>query len=205
MFQLIKWLINLQDGRINYEEFVTMMRKGNEANPKKRRDVFVWFCAYLIVCVVVVVVMKNWQNEKWFQLMGGEGKSYIFDSYFNYLYIKSTYKRIHVVWFIFMDTFLMYIFRKLDWEGINGCSRWLNMKKKKTKIGSSSLQLINTLIVICSFHLLSRRFQQEIKGVSLIGLLILISCLGDLKKKGVLFFFYVLINFSLICTFRSTW
>ncbi|XP_022753703.1 calcium-dependent protein kinase 17-like [Durio zibethinus] len=30
------------DGRINYDEFVAMMRKGNpEANPKKRRDVFV--------------------------------------------------------------------------------------------------------------------------------------------------------------------
>eukprot|EP00261_Vitis_vinifera_P007955 XP_002276630.2 PREDICTED: calcium-dependent protein kinase 34 [Vitis vinifera] len=30
------------DGRINYDEFVTMMRKGNpEPNPKKRRDVFV--------------------------------------------------------------------------------------------------------------------------------------------------------------------
>ncbi|CAI0541319.1 unnamed protein product [Linum tenue] len=30
---------NDNDGRINYEEFVTMMRKGNpEANPKKRRD-----------------------------------------------------------------------------------------------------------------------------------------------------------------------
>ncbi|XP_077247655.1 calcium-dependent protein kinase 2-like [Tasmannia lanceolata] len=29
------------DGRINYDEFVAMMRKGNrEANPKKRRDVF---------------------------------------------------------------------------------------------------------------------------------------------------------------------
>ncbi|WRX32361.1 Protein kinase domain - like 10 [Theobroma cacao] len=30
------------DGRINYDEFVAMMRKGNpETNPKKRRDVFV--------------------------------------------------------------------------------------------------------------------------------------------------------------------
>ncbi|KAL3752196.1 hypothetical protein ACJRO7_012930 [Eucalyptus globulus] len=30
------------DGRINYDEFMAMMRKGNpEANPKKRRDVFV--------------------------------------------------------------------------------------------------------------------------------------------------------------------
>ncbi|XVF69518.1 hypothetical protein PTKIN_Ptkin11bG0088100 [Pterospermum kingtungense] len=31
------------DGRINYDEFVAMMRKGNPeaANPKKRRDVFV--------------------------------------------------------------------------------------------------------------------------------------------------------------------
>ena len=29
----------LQDGHINYDEFVAMMRKGNpEANPKKRRD-----------------------------------------------------------------------------------------------------------------------------------------------------------------------
>ena len=39
-----KCLTFLQDGRINYDEFVAMMRKGNpEANPKKRRDVFVWF------------------------------------------------------------------------------------------------------------------------------------------------------------------
>jgi calcium-dependent protein kinase len=30
----------VQDGRINYTEFVAMMRKGDpEANPKKRRDV----------------------------------------------------------------------------------------------------------------------------------------------------------------------
>lgn len=30
---------SLQDGRINYDEFCAMMRKGNpEANPKKRRD-----------------------------------------------------------------------------------------------------------------------------------------------------------------------
>jgi calcium-dependent protein kinase len=29
-----------QDGRIDYSEFVAMMRKGNaEQNPKKRRDV----------------------------------------------------------------------------------------------------------------------------------------------------------------------
>jgi hypothetical protein len=36
------WILS-QDGRINYDEFVAMMRKGNpEANPKKRRnDVFV--------------------------------------------------------------------------------------------------------------------------------------------------------------------
>lgn len=34
----------MQDGRINYDEFVAMMKKGNPdgaANPKKRRDVFV--------------------------------------------------------------------------------------------------------------------------------------------------------------------
>lgn len=32
----------LQDGRINYDEFCAMMRKGNpEANPKKRRELFV--------------------------------------------------------------------------------------------------------------------------------------------------------------------
>lgn len=47
--------------------------------------------------------------------MGGEGKSYIFDSYFNYLYVKSTKE------FMLFDSyffpFLMYIFRKLDWEG----------------------------------------------------------------------------------------
>uniref|UniRef100_A0A804JA30 EF-hand domain-containing protein n=1 Tax=Musa acuminata subsp. malaccensis TaxID=214687 RepID=A0A804JA30_MUSAM len=31
----------MQDGRINYDEFAAMMRKGNpETNPKKRRDVF---------------------------------------------------------------------------------------------------------------------------------------------------------------------
>lgn len=35
---------DLQDGRINYDEFVAMMKKGNPdagMNPKKRRDVFV--------------------------------------------------------------------------------------------------------------------------------------------------------------------
>jgi len=32
----------LQDGRINYDEFAAMMRKGNpEAHTKKRRDSFV--------------------------------------------------------------------------------------------------------------------------------------------------------------------
>ncbi|ESR59549.1 hypothetical protein CICLE_v10014854mg [Citrus x clementina] len=39
--EVISEVDNDNDGRINYEEFVTMMRKGNEANPKKRRDVFV--------------------------------------------------------------------------------------------------------------------------------------------------------------------
>ena len=39
--QMRGWL--WQDGRINYDEFVAMMRKGNpEANPKKRRDAFLW-------------------------------------------------------------------------------------------------------------------------------------------------------------------
>ena len=37
--RVTRFLFVLQDGRINYEEFVAMMRKGNpEANPKKRRD-----------------------------------------------------------------------------------------------------------------------------------------------------------------------
>lgn len=36
-------IIYPQDGRINYEEFVAMMRQGNPEpnNPKKRRDVFI--------------------------------------------------------------------------------------------------------------------------------------------------------------------
>ncbi|CAN1226839.1 Calcium-dependent protein kinase 17 [Linum grandiflorum] len=38
-FDYFSILSLLQDGRINYDEFVAMMRKGNpEANPKKRRD-----------------------------------------------------------------------------------------------------------------------------------------------------------------------
>lgn len=35
-------IIYVQDGRINYDEFAAMMRKGNpEAHTKKRRDSFV--------------------------------------------------------------------------------------------------------------------------------------------------------------------
>ncbi|KAF5745011.1 Calcium-dependent protein kinase 17 [Tripterygium wilfordii] len=40
--EILSEVDNDNDGRINYDEFVAMMRKGTqEANPKKRRDVFV--------------------------------------------------------------------------------------------------------------------------------------------------------------------
>lgn len=42
MKQLIHKNLYMQDGRINYDEFAAMMRKGNpEAHTKKRRDSFV--------------------------------------------------------------------------------------------------------------------------------------------------------------------
>lgn len=36
--------------------------------------------------------------------MGGEGKSYIFDSYFNYLYVKSTKE------FMLFDSYFFFLF-----------------------------------------------------------------------------------------------
>lgn len=53
---------NLQDGRINYDEFVAMMRKGNpEVNPikKRRDDVFVWLFG-----LMQIMQYKKWKGGK---------------------------------------------------------------------------------------------------------------------------------------------
>lgn len=77
---------------------------------------------------------------------GGEGKSYLIAISITCMsnVQKNSCCLIHIHGCFFFPLFNVH-FRRLDWEG-NGCSRWLNMKKQ-IKIGSS-LQLINTLIVI---------------------------------------------------------
>lgn len=67
------WLLSHQDGRINYDEFVAMMRKGNQELTTTRRQKWSWVPLYivcLILCASLAVSLFNlswatWRERDW--------------------------------------------------------------------------------------------------------------------------------------------